>query len=224
LDSALLENTLLDEALLDQAVLVGARVNAGTSLQRAKVSKMVIDRLTLDSLNNFGGLPKAEVYRMTVIDDVATLRSSFSGIMQWIHAIALILFLLPYVWFVAQQWAIAHWADSVPSPSIPLWEALLRYIVSGGHRWREGWNISTIPFAMFCLLLTYNLLRARLLVKTKSLEFEQEIRGLPSKFSFRSEPKWGCAYKLSKILFYVNVAAVIVHTIWFMQIRVPALP
>jgi hypothetical protein len=161
---------------------------------------------------------------MNVVDDLANLRASYSGFLQWFHGFALILFLWPYIWFIAQQWAFSHWANKLPGRSIPLWEAFLKFIASGGRSWNHNWQFAFIPLSLFFITFAYNLLRAILLWKTKSLEFDQDIRGLPSRFSFQSEKGWHRAYKASKWLFIGNLVALVGHTLWFLQLRIPVGP
>ena len=66
---------------------------------------------------------------------------------------------------------------------MPLWQALWRFVFSGGIDWQTSATLHW-SFFIFLFALTYNGLRVVLLVKTKNLELTQESSGLPARFSF----------------------------------------
>jgi uncharacterized protein YjbI with pentapeptide repeats len=243
LRKAVLDNAILDGADLCQADLSGSslrgtsarrarfeladmrgadlrnlRPDRETNLASAKVQGTRIYRYTLEYLKDYGGLTAAERAEMEVINDVAKLRQNFSGVFAVMHATALVLFVVPYLWFVASHYAVARFAAASPADPTLL-AALGRFIVSGGRDWTQwapSWRV--IPFLV---LLLYNGLRAVLLYKTKSLELEELTTGLPSRFSFDEHPGWGRTFQLARWLFWGMLFVVLVHTINFMMVRVP---
>jgi uncharacterized protein YjbI with pentapeptide repeats len=151
-----LSGTNLGQADLRDADLFGANLDAGTVMRRARVKNCKIDRHSLESLDDYGGLTPGDRMIMDISDGVVVLRSHYSGFWQWIHLLALIVFIFPYVWFVFAKWTSAQFGagdighgvkvvlhEAMPEmvdepekkhvPEIPLWEALLRYIYAGGH-------------------------------------------------------------------------------------------
>lgn len=155
---------------------------------------------------------------MSIRDDLAKLRSAYSGFQQWLHLFALMVFVFPYVWFLVKSWATARFIEDRQG-GIALWEAFIRYIVTGGEGWREGWSVNLYSFVPFVLALCYNLLRLVLLVKTKRLELQESISGLPAVFSLQG--RWHFWYQAARIGFWLNLLFVAVHTYHFLQMTVP---
>ena len=194
------------------------RVSSATRFDDATVDGCVIERRTLESLTDYGRLTRGQRMTMIIVDAVSQLRASFSGFQMWIHLIALALFLFPYAWFVASQWAHARFGFSATT-TIPLWEALLRYILAGGDGWQQEWRLRLLPFAMFVISCVYNVVRAVLLWKTKGLELQQEASGLPANFSMTG--KWWYLYQAARYGLWINFLVVLVHPFHFMNQRVP---
>lgn len=213
-----LQKAKLYKANLEESDLHGVIVDPQTNFQGATVVGCVIDRYTLESLDDYGGLSRADRMRMNIEDGLAKLRSSFSGFLQYLHVTALVVFVFPYVSFVLRHWTAAKFGLGDDEKTISLAEALLRYIVGGGAGWREGWSLSW-AFGLFLLLLVYNFARAGLLWKTKKLELEQEARGLPVEFSLTGF--WYGLYQVASIGFWVNVFVVFLHTAHFLWQRIP---
>lgn len=218
LTGAQLEGANLNKANLTAADLLYIAVDSSTLLEGSSVLNCGIDRYTLESLNNYGGLSRADLMTMDIEDGLARLRSSFSGFLQYLHLAALVLFVFPYVSFVLRHWTAAKFGLGDEEKTITLFEALLRYIVGGGAGWREGWSLSW-TFGLFLFSLTYNIARAVLLWKTKSLELAQEARGLPVSFSLTGS--WHGVYQVARIGFWVNLGVVLLHTVHFLWQRIP---
>ena len=68
---------------------------------------------------------------------------------------------------------------------------------------------------------SYNILRGSLLYKTKTIELQENISGLPQVFNFRRNTFWGKLYTLSRYLFWAFIIAVIYNTVKFLFMRVP---
>jgi len=219
LTNALLKNTTLCSATLEQADLTDAIVDKHTNFDNANVLGCRIQRYTLECLGReYGQLTPGQRMDMQIVDDVATLRASYSGFFQWIHLIALAVFIFPYTYFVLQLWMKAQFVLR-DEGTIPLWEAILRFIVSGGVDWESPWHLNLLPLLAFCVALVYNVLRAILLLKTKQLELQENASNLPVKFSLTG--RWGFWYKASRLGFWAYLLFVVVNTCHFLGQRVP---
>jgi hypothetical protein len=160
---------------------------------------------------------------MEIEDGVALLRSAYSGFLQWVHLMALAMFVFPYAWFIAVQWSRARFLTPSDDTWIPLWKALFLFIYNGGVDWHLGWNLHW-SFFTFLALLAYNALRFFLLWKTKTLELQQESSGLPARFSLSKDNwnwPWGALYQLSHWGFYFYLAIVLLNTGHFFMQQIP---
>ncbi|MCH7597325.1 MAG: pentapeptide repeat-containing protein, partial [Planctomycetes bacterium] len=216
---AQLAGACLKGASLEGADLRGATMNVHTDLTGASVEGCMIDRHALESMSNFGGLTPGDRMTMVIRDDVATLRSEYSGFLAWIHLGALVLFVFPYVWFVGRAWSVAKFEGAVAEGTITLLSALGRFIVNGGQHLQLGWSPNWTALTLFILATSYNLLRAILLWKTKKLELQETASGLPARFSLVG--LWGWLHWAGRIGFYVNILVVLGHTWHFLQQRIP---
>ncbi|MBN2563568.1 MAG: pentapeptide repeat-containing protein [Phycisphaerae bacterium] len=219
---ARLDGTQFHSALLDEAKLLQVTVNTKTILEDAKVAHCTIERHTLESLKEYGGLTPGARMTMNIVDGVATLRANYSGFLQWVHVIALLVFLYPYLWFVLSHWAGARFNLPEGAHSITLLEALGRFVWNGGENWEAGWDFNVVPFSLFVFALLYNVLRGVLLWKTKTLELAQEASGLPALFSLTGG--WGRAFLAAKWGLYVNLIIVAIHTMHFLMQEIPLSP
>jgi uncharacterized protein YjbI with pentapeptide repeats len=98
----------MEEADVRGCDFLGVRFDSTTLLRRAKVKGARIDRHTLESLKDYGGLTPGDRMQMKILDGVTLLRSHYSGFWQYIHVFALVLFFYPYGWFVFSQYAVAQ--------------------------------------------------------------------------------------------------------------------
>jgi len=170
---------------------------------------------------------------MDIVDHVADLRLQFSGFWAWVHIASIVAFFFPYVWFLIAQWKIA--AFSVGGSSITLFEALLRYICNGGKDWRTDFAPDYFAISRFALVLFYQITRFTLLAKTKRLEMEQIVKGVPARFTLempivkwkiwktdiRVSPKWKLLVDFLKWAVVVVAALALWNLIHFLQMRVP---
>ncbi len=198
LSGAFLDGANFSGAKLLRTKLGGAVVDRKTDFRGARVFRAEIDRYQLEQLNEYGGLTKGDLMDMDIDDGVVILRASYSGFKQWIHLIALGVFLFPYVWFVVSQWSMAKFIsttqEALPNAQMvfqgadghmPLWKALGNFIYNGGINWQSG-PIIHWSFWVFIFMLLYNLLRVTLLWKTKSLEIYQDASGFRARFSLKT--------------------------------------
>lgn len=203
---------------LTRANLQGASVNFETNFAGAEVVDCRIDRHTLESLNNYGGLTPGDRMMMITVDDVGSLRVSYSGFWQWIHLAALATFLSPYLFFILSSVIKLRFDLFDGDDTIPLWKALLRFICNGGEG-LDGWHPNYYALGLFVLGFLYNILRAVLLWKTKTLELQQESSGLPARFSLTG--KWYWLYQTARWGFFGNLLIVILHTMHFLTTEIP---
>jgi hypothetical protein len=209
-------------------------MDAFTSFKGAEVGGVAVERATLESLEDYGGLTKGDRMSMAIEDGVAVLRAHYSGFWQNIHLAALVLFVFPYAWFVFSRWSIAQFGQDplgtlVPGmpfrtepqavPEIPLYEALLRFIWNGGDEWKRGFALNAWSFGLFCFSFLYNLLRFVMLWKTKELELHEHASGLPVRF--RLKGAWGALLRAAVIGFYANLIVVVFHTFEFLKVMIP---
>lgn len=222
LRGAFLGGTNFDEATISEMNILKTIVNAETSFKKIKNSeKCKIDRYTIASLgNNRGGLTDGNLITMDIHDDVAKLRSEFSGVWGVFHLIAIILFSIPYLWFLAEHRIEASFTKSQFENSVTLSTALARYIWNGGIDWRSGWHLEIISFSTFIGFLLYNVLRLSLLYKTKKLETQQEVSRLPAMFSFEESLWWKRIYYVTKIGVVIYFVLVFLNVYHFLQMRV----
>lgn len=224
LNGAELQGTNFNNADLECADLLGAKFNDKTKFSGATVNNCAVDRNAFDFLDDFGGLTMGDRMTMYIRDDVALLRNKYSGFWQWLHLAALFVFLFPYLYFIAEQWASASFHSMTPLNSMPLWQALWRFIYNGGVNWQGGSNFHW-SFLIFIFTLLYNILRMCLLIKTKSIELAQESTGLPVRFSLRdrifSKLSWKTLFDWSKFCFYFNPIVIGINTLHFFFMDIP---
>ena len=216
-----LSATLIDadftSANLSRSDFEGASFSSGTKMYRANVLDCQIEHHSLEMMDNYGGLTVGDRMGMSISDGLATLRSHYSGFWQWIHLMALGVFLFPYLWFVVSKF---HYASEPPTGAggVSLWAGLGRDIASGG---RVHDHLDFHPeFALFVFATLYNLLRAVLLWKTKQLELRQDASGLRTKFSLSEKwmvlgfipISWSTLLVAAKWGFWLNLLVVLAHT------------
>ncbi len=206
------------EAHLSDANLANAKVNYMTSFKGATVIRCRIERHTLESLQDYGGLTPGDRMNMTIVDGVATLRSAYSGFQQWMHLTALLAFLAPYVYFVTVSLIREHFQLAPGAPQAQLRIALARFIWNGGQQ-LAGWHLDALSMTWFLFSLLYNVLRGFLLWKTKKLELHEQASGLPAPFSLSGW--WKRLYLAATWGFWINLAVVAAHTWHFLGTWVP---
>jgi hypothetical protein len=201
-------------AVLRDAILEGVAVDGGTRFENAEVDGCRMERQTLERLEDYGGLTRGRRMTMHIEDPVAEMRSYYSGVWQWIHVTALLVFLFPYVVFIWKKYLVASFG-LVGSESVTLWTALRVFVLTGGTGAAVAWG----PFGVFCYSTVYNALRVVLLYKTKALELKQDASGLPAPFSLAGT--WGRLLATAHVMFVGNLILVAYHTWHFLQMRVP---
>jgi len=229
-----LRETNFSNTILKNASFEDVDVDSLTRFQNLQsVDRCVIERAMLLSLGENAGLTRGNLSRMVVRDDVARLRSQFGGFWTVIILGSMATFLFPYCWFVIERWTIASFSPNGKA-TVPLWLALLRFIWSGGKRWRDGWTFDFLSFTSFVWVLLYNVARGVLLWKTKSLEMREAITGIPVNFSVdtvqgkirigKRKVKWKpWKFLLNVVRFglWFTIAAILWNTFNFLQMRVP---
>jgi len=200
-------------------LLYGIELSNETIFKSTNFKNSSIDRYTLECIP-LELIPNSSRVKMNCIDDVAKLRLMYSGVYGYINIILLLTFIFPYCWFVVKMWSEARFTQIDNIESITLIGALGRFITSGGTSWQNNWEFLFLPISIFAIALVYNISRFILLAKTISLEHKEKISNLPVKFSINAQP-WFFVYNTNKILFYINLIAVILHSIHFSLQKVP---
>ncbi|QDU13604.1 Secreted effector protein pipB2 [Gimesia maris] len=194
---------------LTKTVLLGVRIDSSTEISSVYgVIGCEVDRYTLEYLSSQdNNLTSGKMMDMNIHDDLATLKSQFGGFWGGIHLTSIILFLSPYIWFLVSIRPIAEFnlstkiasaevmrifeylsrtSQSEPQliyKSMTLFEALVRYIWSGGVDWYGACKLNLMSFLAFYFFLSYNMFRGMLLWKTKKLETIETVTKLPVLFS-----------------------------------------
>ena len=220
LEGARLEGANFESTDLFAANLLGVSVDANTSFAGADVRGCIIDRQTLDLLEDNGGLSIGARSRMDIRDDVADLRLSFSGMRLWLHLFALMAFLFPYLAFIGQRYFEARFFNEAGSETVPLWKAIARYIWNGGQNWQTEFDLHW-TFVTFVALCIYNIGRWLLLSKTVELEHRGQVSGLPVPFVLEREPFWNRLVKTMNWLFWIGLIILAFNTAHFLTQEVP---
>jgi hypothetical protein len=228
-----LRSAAFTESDLTGASFSAVDVNRSTTFQNLNgCNGCRIDRFVLACLGESNGsLTDGNLMEMTVVDDVAQLRQQFGGIWGQLQALSLIVFVFPYFWFLIRQWSVAKFVTPhLKGETMALWEAMARFIVRGGVDWRSSWAINWLPFLTFLLILAYNVVRGVLLWKTKKLETEQQVKGLPALFSMeqpiaipggKSLRVWHWLYQANRYGFWLSFILIMLNAWHFLTMRIP---
>lgn len=204
-DGSDLRGARFQNAVLQNASLLNVRVDESTTFRQLETSRNTkIERYSLACLKDESGLSLGNKMDLAIVDDVAKLRSEFGGIWAMVHILALIVFIFPYGKFLFTQSALANFTRDAPT-DVTLLEAFARFIYSGGEKWKSGWSLNFPSFLAFNIYLVYNAARGLLLWKTKSLETQQDVSGLPARFSLTKPSDIGYKNPLRLLGFVVNV-------------------
>jgi hypothetical protein len=216
LRSADLRDAQLNSADLSRADVRGCWFSPATNLKGTRVTGLKIDRRALRMLGaDHGGLTAADLADLEVDDDQVKLTTSFGGFWTVLHLLAVTLFLLPYVAFLVRRYVTAQLLPCVPPDCVTLRGALWEYIVSGGRN--EG--IDWLALALFVLIFLYNVFRASLVYKARSLKLTEEAAGIPRSFVLRGY--WRVAYYGCQGLVWLNLSLVLWHVYHFLGTPVP---
>ncbi|MCI0540090.1 MAG: pentapeptide repeat-containing protein [Verrucomicrobiales bacterium] len=209
-----LRNTRFEEGtLLDHCDLTGAQVGEATDLKGAILNSCKIDRRTLEMLGPEGVTPAQE--RVFQIDDpVMKMSFEFSGVKQYLHVGALIVFLAPYLLFIVENYIRGRLMED-PGQGMPLFEKLVQFALTGGTFTALRWD----HVAVLAFLVIYNGIRGVLLWKTKKLELEVATTKRAPQFCIRGG--WKALFIAFEWALGVNLALVAYHTYRFMQMTVP---
>ena len=209
-----------ESALMSDAILDGAVLDSGTRFDNSILDGATIHRNAIACLeeNDTGGLTVGMLTRMNIIDDLLVLKMVYSGFWFWVHMVAFVMFLAPYIFF-SLRLALLSEIEPSNSGSLRVWEAILRYIWSGGNEWRDGWHAEPVMITCFLISLLYNVLRFLLVWKTKELELKEKASGLL--VDFRLEGWWKVAHTGGRFGFFLNVVVVAIHTFHFLNRTVP---
>lgn len=194
--------------------LLFATMESTNEFVDARLLGTKIHRGTLDCLTP--GLTPAQLSSMQIQDDLALLRASYTGFMNVLHLVALAAFLLPYavyLWKISLRASARCDAGQCEFVISRFWH----FIYSGGNMDHQiaCWSVLAFAFA-----LLYNGIRAVLLWKANKLELQRQATGFSPRFAL--DGWWGRLYWWSTSMFWVNIAALIVHSVHFMTRYLPA--
>lgn len=205
-----LNRVSFEKALLAGSDFLTANIDSETKFTDAKMLGAKMRRHSIDGLPE-GTLTPAQLSIMDIRDDSATLRASYTGFMNLLHLAALAAFLLPYAVYL---WTISLRAS--PRCDLGPCEYVIsrfwHFIYSGGNMDRQ---IAVWSMAAFAFALVYNALRAVLLWKANKLELQRQATGFSPRFSL--DGGWGTAYRWSYWMFWINIAALFVHSLHFLM-------
>jgi hypothetical protein len=196
-------------ANLTSADMRGCEFTPGTNLRGTIVKGMKIDRHALRSLGPaHGGLTDADLSELIVYDDQVKLASSFGGFWTFLHLMAVLIFLLPYIAYGVRKYIEQIMSPCIEPNCIPLREALWDYIAYAGKGIHAPYD--WLAITLFTLLLLYNSFRLALVYKTRALKLTEESIGIPRRFVLSGF--WSVAYYSCQILVWINLSLVLVHT------------
>jgi uncharacterized protein YjbI with pentapeptide repeats len=206
-----LRGTRMNECDLAESLFLGIDVDSNTRFDRCVVTRARFDRHTLESLDNYGGLTKGQRMHLRTIDGALLLRQSYTGFWQWLHLFALILFVAPYAFRLFMDGlrsGTCPVGDQCPTMLDRLWESI--YTGGAMNGVLAPWQVG-----IFIFLLLYNLLRALLLYKAKTLELQETASGVPVIFSWSGA--WRQLYRVAQAGFWFNVTLAVFHAFVFLE-------
>ncbi len=206
--------TFLAGTRFENVDFTGALIAHDTDFSAAQMSECRIDRQTYDLIEP-GRISNAQTQSLQVDDPVATMRLAFSGIMQYIHLGALLIFLGPYLWFLVVN-GLLNRPPPVDAPQMTLLEKFWLYLITAG----DYDELDAIHLLLVAFLLLYNVNRFILLWKTKRLEMEKKSKLRLAPFAFRG--KWKLSYQFSNYGFWFNLVCALIHTVHFFLVKVAA--
>jgi hypothetical protein len=212
LRNADLRDAQLNAADLTAADVRGCSFTPETNLNGATIQSLKIDRQALRMLGDrHGGLTAADLAAIEIHDDRVKLTTGFGGFWSLLHLTAATIFLLPYVVFGVRRYVAAQLVPCQEPDCVSLREAIWQYIVTGG----QGADVDWVAVAIFGLLLAYNVFRASLVYKVRSLSLFESAVGLPRHFALRGY--WWLAYYGCQTLVWLNLLLVLIHAYHFLD-------
>ena len=203
------------------------------TFDRCQFIKITADRELLESLGaKRGGITDVELRNnFSVHDSIGELRQLFGGVLFYFHVVTMIVFLTPYVTFVAGKWLQHLWWLLHPGTSVvtePILASLLRYIVNGGANLSQ-WSPDWVSMARLTIFLIYNIFRVRALIEVKRIEHSRLITGIWPKFGlndyvwpFKSvKLTWRVLMHLVKAFAIIVVVLGCWHAVSFLMLPVP---
>lgn len=218
---------------LNGADLTNCSLHTTTRFESVSTNGCQVDRVGFRSLSDDrGGLTHANRDAMKVVDDQAELRIQFHGIARLVAWGSMLFFLGPYAWFAIERLIHARFLeDSGKSPSMPLWEAISRFIVTGGVEWQRSWALH-FSFILFLLFCVYHAVRITLMMKAAELDARDIVTGTPPHFRLYKDrhAKWYSPSRYTRwglMFWFVRWGAIGmyvaggINTIHFMRTPVP---
>lgn len=222
LSHSVFENACLEGANIQKAILNNANFTS-SDLRGIKISEFtVIGSETWPDLSNCKvsrdalvvlkekGLSNAQLVTMQIEDNLADLQREFGGIWGAIHLFSVLVFLAPYVYFLFYIHVNHFFWNAVNGKPVSTLEPVYKLL------WCEIKEKGNENILIVISLVLLNIFRALLLFRTKKLEHEIKITGVPSSFSFSSDKLTGGAFKIMRILTWVSYILILFHVFIFM--------
>lgn len=180
-----------------------------------------VNQSFVDSLMNRGGLSDPQLAAMIVADDIAALRVKYGGAYAWVHAVSLVIFVLPYAFFIAHRLILA--ASHPPLKTDPrLYEALLGFILTAGDNWQR-WQVDDIAWfsvIAFVFVAVYNAGRLILLLAVYGFERHEAVFRRRTQYRLNAQQKK--VWIFVQYGYWINLFLIALNTAIFMSTRVPA--
>ena len=187
------------------------------NFEGARLRGVTLDRHLASVLVDKYDFSPLALRELKIVDPIVDLQRAFFGYKQWIHLIAVLAFVAPYLAFLFAHWFTSLRVDPAVADTISLWTALLRYGFNGGTRVHEGFFFHW-SFLVTLFTLAYITARSVLLWKAKELEIFERTTLIPSSFSLSGA--WVYLFQFARIGFWINLALVALHTYHFLNTSV----
>lgn len=205
-----LEGADLSGAILRNAHFCNTSFNSKTQLTDAVLEDTTFDQEAVDQL---GDALKPEQRRLIKIatSPVARLDESFGRPKALlVHICFLLLFLAPYLYFLLKT-ALTAKACPEDGPCTTALAQLIDYVLD------RATGAGCVRFATGVICLAYNTLRVILIIKANLLQRARKRPNTAADADY-NDSHWPRVHDIANWLFWVNVAATIVHLLtWFLR-------
>ena len=183
-----------------------------TVFHKAILFRTIFNKTGIACLSKDSGLSSNTTKQMYIIDDLGVLKKNFSGINGLFHSVGFTVFILPYLLFllsllsydkVARMLSVYHKLDGIVALEYkPIYKSLYLFLCEQG--------LWLVIFMIF-----YNVLRMYLVYQTKKYEEMEKINGYLLDFQFKDNRHMQIGHYVVKLLWYINIIVLSVHTYRF---------
>ncbi len=226
LDNAQFQTVSLESAKFDRCRLAGTifkncSVDNHTLFENLiSTTNMHVDQSMLDSLKDRGGLTEPQLSAMVITDEIRELRARFGGMNAWLYVLSLLIFLFPYIAFIAGRLIQAAIRDASPS-DIPLYDALWAFLLTAGDDWqtRPIEDIAWVSVVIVIFVSLYNIGRLVLVLNVFRLERHELIARRRSHYFLKDHQR--LSLLALSIGYRINLGLIAVNTAIFFATPVP---